>query len=77
MLKQRYCSINELSQYTGLPIKTIYEWASTGVFPSIKIRKRVLFDILEVDDFLRKMKRNSHNPEEIADKIIREINEDV
>lgn len=68
LLEKRYCTIKELSVYTGFPEGTLYEWASAGVIPSIKIRKRILFDLQEIDDCLTAHKRNSLDSENIAKK---------
>jgi len=58
-LEKRYCTIKELSAYTGLPVSTLYEWASIGTIPSIKIRKRVLFDLEDFDNTLGSLKRDN------------------
>ena len=44
-MEKRYASIKEVSKYTSLPVKTLYEWASIGRIPSIKLGRRVLFDL--------------------------------
>jgi len=50
-LRKRYCTVKELSAYTGFPAGTLYEWASLGMISSIKIRRRVFFDLNEIDRF--------------------------
>jgi len=62
-IKTRYCTIQELSVYTSLPTGTLYEWASLRVIPSIKIGKRVLFDLQDIDAVMAKFKRS---PEEVT-----------
>ncbi|MDL1934696.1 helix-turn-helix domain-containing protein [Candidatus Brocadia sp. AMX2] len=39
---KRYANIKEVSEYTSLPVKTLYEWASLGRIPSIKLGRRVI-----------------------------------
>lgn len=56
-MTKRYCNIKEVSEYTSLPIKTLYEWASIGRVPSIKIGRRVLFDLHDIDHVLEGLKR--------------------
>jgi len=56
---RRYCGIKELSQYTSIPVKTLYEWASLGVIPSLKIAGRVLFDLDDIDRFFLQKKRET------------------
>ncbi len=68
-LEKRYCSIKELSKYTGIPATTLYDWASLRVIPSIKIRKRILFDINDIDEVMDKLKREEVNHDEKAEEI--------
>ena len=56
-MNKRYCTIKELSAYTGIPVSTLYEWASLCVIPSIKIRKRVLFDLKDIQLTFEKLKK--------------------
>ncbi len=70
---KRYVSIKELSEYTSLPVKTLYEWASTGRIPSVKIGRRVLFDLHEIDKIMDSCKRSSNQCEMTANKIIGDI----
>jgi len=67
-MKKRYCTIKELSVYTGFPTGTLYEWASIGVIPSIKIRKRVLFDLEDFDSAMDKLKRNPFETKSAVEK---------
>ncbi len=67
---KRYCNIKEVSEYTSLPVKTLYEWASQGRIPSIKIGRRVLFDLNDIDEVMQKMKRLTEQYETITRKII-------
>ena len=72
-MNKRYCSIKELSEYTSLPIKTLYEWADQRLIPSIKIGRRVLIDLNDFDNLMQKLKRNSVHENNIANKITGEI----
>jgi len=47
-----YEVFKEVSEYTSLPVKTLYEWASIGRIPSIKLGRRVLFDLEDIDRLL-------------------------
>lgn len=71
-MKKRYANIKEVSEYTSLPIKTLYDWASQRKIPSIKYGRRVLFDLEDVDKCLQSMKRNTNQPENVVNKIIEE-----
>ncbi len=70
MMTKRYANIRELSVYTSIPIKTLYEWASIGKIPSIKIGSRVLFDLHEIDEVMASLKRPYLQHEKTANKII-------
>ena len=76
-IKKRYCSINELSKYTGLPKTTLYEWASLRVIPSIKIKRRILFDINDIDRIMKAKKRNEIDPDNKVKEILKECQGNV
>ena len=70
-MKKRYANIKEVSEYTSLPIKTLYDWAGQERIPSIKYGKRVLFDLEDIDKLMFSMKRNINEQyEKISNKII-------
>lgn len=72
-MNKRYCNIKELGEYTSLPIKTLYDWADQRLIPSIKIGRRVLFDLNDIDKIMSKLKRTSYHESNIADKISGDI----
>ncbi|CAG1770822.1 hypothetical protein BAC3_01347 [uncultured bacterium] len=72
-MKKRYVSIKEISEYTSLPVKTLYDWASQGKIPSIKLGRRVLFDINDIDQLMASLKRNTNHDKKMVDKIAGEI----
>ncbi len=67
---KRYVNINEVSEYMSIPVKSLYELASQGRIPSIKLGKRVLFDLQDIDKMMESMKRTCNKEEEIDKKII-------
>jgi len=70
---KRYVSINEVSEYTSLPVKSLYELASTGRIPSIKLGRRVLFDLNDIDLVMDSLKRPYLQHENTANKIIGDL----
>jgi len=70
-VSKRYFSVKEASRYTGLPASTLYDWAAQGTIPSIKIRRRVLFDLEDIDRIMTKQKRELVNPDKKANEILR------
>jgi len=73
VVAERYVDIKTVSRYTSLPVKTLYEWAATGMIPSIKIRRRVLFDLQDIDKVMASLKRNCSQEDKMVDKIIGDI----
>ena|SRR3990167_1069542 len=72
-VKKRYISIKELSEYTSLSEKFLYEVASTGRIPSIKFGRRVLFDLEDIDRLLASLKRDTGQCESMANKILDDV----
>ncbi len=72
-ITKRYANIKDVSAYTSLPIKTLYEWASIGKMPSIKIGRRVLFDLDDIDELMASLKRPYLQYEKTANKIVGEL----
>ena len=70
MTNRRYVNINEVAEYTSLPVKSLYELASLGRIPSIKLGKRVLFDLQDIDKMMESMKRTCNKEEKIVNKIL-------
>jgi excisionase family DNA binding protein len=67
---KRYANIKEISQYTSIPIKTLYEWSSTGKIPSIRLGRKLLFDLHDIDQLMANLKRPYHQSEETVNKIV-------
>ena len=70
---ERYVNIKAVSRYTSLPVNTLYEWAGTGRIPSIKIGRRVLFDLNDIDQVLANLKRPYFQHEKTVNKIVGEL----
>ncbi len=75
MMTKRYANIKEVSEYTSIPVKTLYEWASIGRIPSIKIGSRVLFDLNDIDKVMVSLKRPYNQYEKTANKIIADFSD--
>ena len=70
---ERYVDIKTVSRYTSLPVKTLYEWSGTGRIPSVKIGRRVLFDLHDIDKVMDSFKRSSDQCEKTVNKIIGDL----
>jgi excisionase family DNA binding protein len=75
MTNKRYASIKEVSAYTSLAESTLYEWAGQGKIPSIKMGRRVLFDLHDIDKVMASMKRNDNQEEKIVNKIVEGVHD--
>ena len=73
--RERYVNIKVASLYTSLPVKTLYEWAGTGRIPSVKIGRRVLFDLHDIDKIMNSFKRSSNQYEMTVNKIIGDLHD--
>jgi len=73
VIPERYVDIKRVSKYTCLPVKTIYGWASIGRIPSIKIGRRVLFDLRDINELMASLKRPGLQHEKTANKIIGDL----
>ncbi len=68
-ITKRYINIRELSRYTSLPVKTLYDWTSQGKVPSIRLGRRILFDLRDIDQLMNNLKRSNLQCEINKDKI--------
>ncbi len=71
---ERYVDIKAVSKYISMPVKTLYEWASMGKIPSLKMGRRVIFDLHDIDRYMESLKRPYNQVGIIADKILGDIN---
>ncbi len=65
--------IKQLSDYLSIPVKTLYEWASRGEIPSIKLGSRVLFDVQDIDNMMIAKKRSTQQGDKTVNKILGDI----
>ena len=50
---KRLLNINEVSEYLGISIKTLYQWTSQRRIPHFKQGNMIRFDIEELDQFIK------------------------
>ncbi|MHC4269747.1 MAG: helix-turn-helix transcriptional regulator [Planctomycetota bacterium] len=74
VIPERYVDIKTVSRYTSLPVKSLYELAGTGRIPSIKLGRRILFDLNDIDQVMSSLKRTNNQEETIVNKIVGGIN---
>ena len=74
MVKKRYVDVKDVSVYTSLSEKTLYEWAVMGKIPSHKVGSRVLFDLQDMDKVMASLKRPYLQQEKTVNKIVGVLN---
>ncbi len=74
VIPERYVDIKTVSKYTSLPVKSLYELASLGKIPSVKLGRRVLFDLVDIDKLMTSMKRSNNQEYKTVNKIVGGIN---
>lgn len=50
---KRLLNINEVSEYLGISIRTLYQWTSQRRIPHFKQGNMIRFDIEELDQFIK------------------------
>ncbi len=70
---KKYANIKEVSEYTSLPVKTLYEWAGMRRIPSIKLGRRVLFDLNDIDSLMTSLKRDTGRCDNIVNKALKNV----
>ncbi len=68
---KRYCTIKEAATYTGLPQSTLYEYAAQGTLPAIKLGRRVLFDLHDIDNVMAASKREVIDPTLFTERFLK------
>ncbi len=51
-VNKRLININELSEYIGLSISTIYSWVSQRRIPFVKCGRLTKFDLPRIDEWI-------------------------
>ena len=73
MDNKKYVNAKQLSVYTSIPIKTIYEWSSTGRLPVIRIGRSLLYDLKDIERLMESLKHNNDQVDKISNKIVGEV----
>ena len=51
-MNKRLININELSEYIGLSISTLYSWVSQRRIPFVKCGRLTKFDLERIDEWI-------------------------
>jgi hypothetical protein len=74
-LHKRYANIKEVSEYTSIPVKTLYHWTNKKIIPYIKIERRIIFDLQDIDKLMVSLKQKKVQAEGIVNKIVGDVQE--
>lgn len=55
-MKKRLINVDEASRYLGIKKSTLYTWAEQKRIPAVKIGRRLLFDLKEIDTWIDSQK---------------------
>ena len=50
--EKRLLSAKEAAVYLGLSHRTLWSWAQQGLLPVVRLRRRVLFDQVDLDEII-------------------------
>ncbi len=64
---ERLLSADETAKYLGIKKGTLYVWARSGKIPSVKIGTRLLFDVRDLDELIKRQKRAPLKDTDTAD----------
>jgi excisionase family DNA binding protein len=56
-VNRRLMSAEEAGEYLAIRKGTLYLWARKGLIPSVKIGRRLLFDVRDLDEMIDRTKR--------------------
>lgn len=51
---EKWCSVDEISDYLGVSRETIYRWIDNKKIPSYKVGRQWKFKISEVDEWVKR-----------------------
>ncbi len=55
--QKRLLDVKEAANYLSISRTKLYEWCLQGKIPSVRIDSKRLFDVLELDEFVDRLKR--------------------
>jgi excisionase family DNA binding protein len=64
-MEKRLLSAKEAGQYLGISHRTVWAWAQQGLITCVRLRRRVLFDRVDLDKMIEDC---TEGPEEEQDE---------
>ena len=59
--KKRLLDVKAAADYLSISRAKLYQWVDAGKIPSVRIDSRRLFDILELNEFVERLKQDQRN----------------
>ena len=56
VMTKRLLDSKEAAEYLSISRSKLYQWAGKGKIPSVRIDSRRLWDVIELDNFVEKLK---------------------
>ena len=56
VVNKRLMDVKSASNYLSISKSLLYQWASKGKIPSVRINTKRLFDVYDLDEFVDKLK---------------------
>ena len=61
IVNKRLLDVRAAAEYLSISRAKLYQWVDAGKIPSVRIDSRRLFDILELNEFVERLKRDQRN----------------
>ena len=61
IINKRLLDVKTAAEYLSISRAKLYQWVDAGKIPSVRIDSRRLFDILELNEFVERLKRDQRN----------------
>jgi len=58
---KRLLDVKNAAEYLSISRAKLYQWVDAGKIPSVRIDSRRLFDILELNEFVERLKKDQRN----------------
>ena len=58
---KRLLDVKNAAEYLSISRAKLYQWVDAGKIPRVRIDSRRLFDILELNEFVERLKKDQRN----------------
>ena len=60
-MSKRLLDVKTAAEYLSISRAKLYQWVDAGKIPSVRIDSRRLFDIMELNEFVERLKKDQRN----------------